>query len=101
MEGKIEIRLQEKDYEDSTGMAIFMKKGGKTFIAKPIEFEELKEGYRVTPLLEVSRDHNIIQQLKENLRRMGYLNNADEATNNALKYHLEDMRSLVFKEKKR
>lgn len=76
-----------------------------THVAKPIklEFEETGDGYLLSePTLQVSSEqwHMLRDSLKEELVANGFQPKADvlEGELKATKIHLDDMRTLVFKE---
>ena len=95
---KYTLHLRDNLFDYCQGMAIIKEVDGKKFVGKLI-FEELEPGSFITPTFEVNHDHNILEQMRNELRRLGLLENADQATVGALTYHLEDMRRLVFGDK--
>lgn len=95
-EGEVVIKLRDTDYMYSADMVILKRENGKTYIAK-LAWQELPEGSCINePTLSVPEGKDFFQSLRGELRRLGYSENADQATVGALKEHLADMRKLVF-----
>lgn len=89
-----------ESFSDSLGV-LFKAEDGKS-IAEPINFtiKQIDGGY-MQPTLRLTHDEP--QQLMNELWRCGIRPKNGEGTDaqvNALKYHLEDMRKLVFKDKR-
>ena len=74
---------------------------GKPYVAKPLEFEPMEEGGTARPTHSMFPQQ--AQELFNKLYAIGY--RPTDGTGNtghveALKYHLEDMRKLVFDKEK-
>lgn len=81
-------------------IALVEPRGGGNFLcANRIEMEQRQEGEMLTPAFTL--DAKAVQQLMDDLWRCGYRPSEGEGSAGQLasvKYHLEDMRKLVFKE---
>lgn len=96
------IFLREELWMDQVQLVIFKEENGKRYIAKPLEFEIAERNVTIgQPTAYFPRHDNVPQQLKKELQNMGLIDNADAATVAALKYHLEDMRTLALKPRSR
>lgn len=93
------FNVDDNFYCDRYDLRIGLRRGKDLWIAKPIQFELLDNGYLSEPCATFQRELNLPSMMKASLNKLGLLSNADQATNKALKYHLEDMRKLVFKGK--
>lgn len=102
MKGSVirELRVHKNPWAHDTEIAYFERRDGAVFMAKPLEFESVG---RHVALPTFCITHEQTQQLFNELWNMGY-RPADGTGNSghiaAVSYHLEDMRRLVFKEKK-
>jgi len=83
---------------------IFEDSHGRRYVAKPVvlEFEEIKPSERVHPTLCIDpfRATEFLKSLAEALDKQGVKTENDykiQGILEATKYHLEDMRRLVFK----
>lgn len=92
---EIDIRLKDEVYAGTQGFALFKKENGKRYVAR-LSWDEIKSGEFFEPTLEVPTGTEIFTSLRNELRRIGLLENADQATVKRLENHLEDMRRLVF-----
>lgn len=98
----MKIRIQHSPWEYAFHFAAFDQKGDANFLGKPIEFSPFALGSAITdPTFSMKESE--AQELFDELWRAG-LRPRDGTGNSghieALKYHLEDMRKLVFEEKK-
>jgi hypothetical protein len=94
----LELRIHETPWYAGYEIAFFSKKGDKQFIGEPVVMRELPpNAYVDEPTARMSR--TVMQGLFNELWRLGF-RPADGTGNSghveALKYHLEDMRKLVF-----
>ena len=87
---------------------IFKDRDGKRYVAKPVilEFEEIKLGERVYPTLCINpfEATEFLKSLAEALDKQEVKTENDykiQGILEATKYHLEDMRRLVFKKEVR
>lgn len=96
-EDNLELKFHDSPWLDAYELAFFSKQGGKSFVAAPLELSEYKRGALIQPTARLSR--SAMQGLFNELWRAGF-RPADGTGNSghveALKYHLEDMRRLVF-----
>lgn len=81
-------------------VAIVNKLGGSTSYAQPLVFTDARQGDIIKPAFSIGND--MAQHLFNQLWRAGF--RPKDGTGNsghieAMKYHLEDMRKLVFKGK--
>lgn len=95
------FRIEDSFYEYSQKIWIGKKEGHALYMAKPLEFVQIDKGQYAEPTFSADRDDGLVNTIYSEIRRLGIIESADKATNEALKYHLEDMRKLVFKEKSR
>jgi len=96
---KKEIAIQKTIWNPHYEIAIFVQENGKDFIALPLTLEEYKEGVEVTQTVAFSKEE--LQEFFNELWKLGFRPN--DGTGNsghveAIKYHLEDMRKIAFKE---
>lgn len=95
--------------EPMGGLSILLfeenKMSGKTYVVKPvkIEFVEIDESSAIDPTIKLSMNnsHNFLQSLADAIDEYGIRPSKKPPLENelsAVKYHLEDMRKLVFKE---
>ena len=98
------FRLKIKDNEPFGGLSFYILKdnrNGNSSVATSFVFEESPQGGFIDPILKI--DNGMAQSLFNDLWFAGY--RPKDGTGNsghiqAMAYHLEDMRKLVFKDKK-
>ena len=99
--GKLEAYLERG--LDGQKLYIFVTDGEHRSIAKPLELEPVTDGIYIEPTLRLPyRDDAFLQSLVDQAWDMGIRpRHAKDGKPEveALKNHLEDMRSLVFKQK--
>jgi hypothetical protein len=93
----LEIRFHDAPWNDCYEIAFFAKEGGRTWVSEPIAMKERTDHGIIYPTARMSR--NAMQGLFNELWKAGF--RPKDGTGNsghveALKYHLEDMRKLVF-----
>lgn len=96
-EDNIELKFHDAPWLDAFEMAFFSKQGGKSFVASPLTMTEYKRGALIQPTVRLSR--SAMQGLFNELWRSGFRpadGTGNASTVDALRYHLEDMRKLVF-----
>lgn len=89
-----------------------ISQGGQLFVAKPVKLEMLEisdyepfKGIKIEPFLKLDGiiAYNLLAQLAKALSDIGFKVASDksemEKVLDAVKYHLEDMRQLVFKKR--
>src|SRR4030066_1079553 len=98
------IRAWQDPATADTHIIIWCSEGGRQFVALPIDlnFKEHQEGQRQEPSLILPRfmAEEFMNALAEALDEMGVKTDQDAklvGTLDAIRYHLEDMRQLVFK----
>jgi hypothetical protein len=103
--GEIEVRIHRPPWANHIQIGFFIKEGGKLLMAKPIDlsFEEVPEGVYLDPTLTIEGEtgHQMLNELATALQKAGYESERTDsykAELGATKRHLEDMRSLVFKD---
>ncbi len=102
----LKVYIQSIDYGFETGITFIEEKhDGKRYIAKPVnlEFVELEAGSNPTLRLSNSTSGEFLKALAEALDKNGIKTESDfkiQGLLEAKNFHLEDMRSLVFKGKK-
>lgn len=100
------IHVQKVMYKDSYDFLIMEERQGRRFIAKPFLLEEMKEGgYIQDPTFSVRGNEGeiFLQELVNQAWDLGIRPRYARETEpqvEAIKFHLEDMRSLVFKKGK-
>ena len=84
-------------------LTLWEERNGKLYVAQPVEliFEECSEGYS-EPTMKLGHfmSKQFLQALCDEIARHGITPTGKPPLENeltAIKYHLEDMRSLVFK----
>ncbi len=97
LEEKLEIRFHDSPWSDCYEIAFFSKENGKSYVGSPLEMKAIKRGEIVTPTARLGSV--AMQGLFNEMWRAGF--RPKDGTGNsghveALKYHLEDMRKLVF-----
>lgn len=95
----LEIRFHDSPWNDCYEIAFFTKEGGRTWIGEPVVMKERVTYGVIEPTARMSR--TAMQGLFNEMWRSGF--RPKDGTGNsghveALKYHLEDMRKLVFKQ---
>ena len=99
------VRVNNEVYNLNLSLIIGFKEDKKLYILHGETFEEYKNNERIIPTLSIpyvfDKENNIINQIVDNLIENGAkptkpIKNNEELE--AIKYHLEDMRKLVFKE---
>lgn len=96
--GKFSIYVERKDFGRSCAISVAQEfDGNKIGVMKPIEFEVMDRdvAFNRDPFLYMP--DNFGQQLIDELYRAGYRPSQSGAAGeiHAIRYHLEDMRSLV------
>ncbi len=103
MDEQLHIRLSTTPHFMGFALHLFQKRPDGYNIAKPIIWEKIKEGTEVCPCITVHRKE-LLQELMDDMWLIGLRPSfkADEykAQLETMKYHLEDMRTLVFKRKR-
>lgn len=98
---KTRIHIERVDFNRYVNLHLITDKFGETFVAEPAVIKERKfeNGYDFAdPFVRFTEQQ--AQQLMEGLWRAGFRPNNGESSVahvDAMKYHLEDMRRLVFK----
>ena len=95
------ILIHQEPWDYMYQMAIVMDGPSGKSVADQISITKLEHGQRITPCASFDRD--AAQNLFDELWRLGF--RPQDGTGNsghieAIKYHLEDMRKLVFDEQK-
>lgn len=95
------LLVHEEPWGNTTGIAYFEVREGQPYVAKKLEFTKPQAWEAITPTFNLARDQ--VQDLFNELWRLGY--RPKDGTGNsghveAIKFHLEDMRKLVFSQKK-
>lgn len=100
MKERIDFRMQTRGFLRGIDVLITHERNGKLFVAKPILFEAAKENNFeiIPPTLVIPDKADFFEVLRRELQYFGGLQSADASTMSAMKYHLEDMRKLVFKD---
>lgn len=98
----IKIYLRQVDYADKTDLYLVDERDGKKYFAEPMDliFKTVNDSEIVKPTLELSGyvAREFLPALSQALSESGYRPKTDEGKQiEALKYHLEDLRTLVFK----
>lgn len=98
----IEFRARKEVFQDGVTLYAKEERDGKLFIitCEGIKYEEAKNGQLWPQFLLIDGINNYGQSLFQALWDVGYRPNQGEGSDahtEALKYHLEDMRKLVFK----
>lgn len=99
----LKFYFDRKDYALQTDVFIVdEKEDGTRLLAKPMNlcFEEMKESLKHKPSLSFSgpMGREFLPKLAQGLAEYGYRPRSDDAQElKATKYHLEDMRKMVFK----
>ena len=104
----VEVIVREQFHNHSTGLWFLTEKDGRKYLAKPIafEFEEVSEAFMLPdPTMEFSNQgdvRNFLQGLSDGLNNNGFKSDNERVHGelDATKVHLDDMRKLVFNEKK-
>lgn len=103
-EWMIETRIERSWAKDGFDLWIFKRANNKCYLAEPInlKFKEMPETFVLpSPTIEMHYDFAIdfLRSMAEELKRHGYNVFEPDAISKELKstkYHLEDMRKLVF-----
>lgn len=96
-EDSLELKFHDAPWLDAYELAFFSKQGKQSFVASPLELKEYKQGTLIQPTARLSR--GAMQGLFNELWRAGFRpadGTGNASTVDALHYHLEDMRKLVF-----
>lgn len=98
-----QFRIQKNIYSDTFDILIIRKIGSRIYVAKPLDFEEKEDGIAKEPTIKLSaKDTTFFNSFFEHSKHYNFIPQ-EQVTNqekDAIKYHLEDMRNLVFKIKK-
>jgi len=97
---RVEARAQLQPWSRDIEVALIQQCEDYYLCAEPVTMIERKAGLVVTPAFTLTS--NAVQQLMDDLWRCGYRPSEGEGSAGQLasvKYHLEDMRSLVFNKK--
>ena len=99
MEKEFEVYIRNKTYSNMIEVAFVKIKNGKRFIAKPVnlEFKEIEEGVETRATMEFNlwEGKELLNAFKKELEGINL--NQIEGELKATKYHLEDMRKIVYK----
>jgi len=92
-----EVKVRPNYYESSFDFAIVQRLEGVRYVAKTVEMKALKTSDNITPAFTLTEEET--QGLFNYLWHLGF--RPEDGTGNsghiaAIKYHLEDMRKLVF-----
>lgn len=94
----MKIHIEEDILSGQLKVYIVDDRNGERFIGTGITMEKMDRGLFYGPTFTLQNHHGEgLANLKTELIRLGQIDNADKATVDAMKYHLEDMRALVFK----
>lgn len=103
----MKIKIYENPLSGAVDFLLYREVGHKVFYVKPVEFrfEEKTEGNWAVPTFTIGDNSakEMLQELADMLdQKKIYPSTKPPLTNEliATKYHLEDMRRLVFKPKK-
>lgn len=96
----LQLRCEPRPLYDKVDFVVFGYEGQKRWAAKPVEMEDIGDAPVGQPSFTLTKQN--VQVIFDQLWAAGYRPN--DGTGNtghveALKYHLEDMRSLVFERK--
>lgn len=97
----VTMMVDTSPFSDTIIFALGYRICGDFYAANPVEFCKANKGSYVKPSFKITGDE--AQQLFNRLWLMGYRHkdgSGNDGHVGALKYHLEDMRRLVFKNKK-
>ncbi len=95
------VRAQEQPWRAGISLAVISKTPEKSFCAKPLVLEEIKDGEAIEPFMTIWPKE--AQLLMDDLWHCGIRPSSGEGSVGQLgatQKHLEDMRTLVFKEKR-
>lgn len=110
----MKIKVIKEPWNDSLSVLLYQevneKSYGKRWVVKPIELklEEVKEGDQVKSTFDIpfTETHEFLKSMAEMAESMGIKTDKQEVAEQkggvileATKYHLEDMRRLVFESK--
>lgn len=106
----MKIKVVNEPWNDRLSVLLYSDADRKRYVVKPVDLVavELKEGEDVKPTFEISRHEaqEFLKSMAEMAESMGIktdLQLNEEVKNKGVlestKYHLEDMRKLVFKNK--
>ena len=100
MSDQFRVNVEREIWSDNISIRLATKTGDGLAIAKPVVFEQVELGAYIDPCLRLSFD--TAQKLMDELWHAGVRPAQTIGTagqTDAIKYHLEDMRRLVFKDK--
>ena len=105
-ESNLLVRIERDVVVYGYNMWVFEKRGDNIYSARPVEvvmdkLMDYEPGFRfdrVKPFMvfEGLWGQEFMNALTKELSHLGYIQKSDEEVVKAIKYHLEDMRSLVF-----
>lgn len=101
MNDQFKVNVEREIWSDNISIRLATKIGDRLAIAKPVMFEQVELGAYIDPCLRLPFD--AAQKLMDELWHAGVRPAQTIGTvgqTDAIKYHLEDMRRLVFKNKK-
>ena len=107
----MKIKINKQPFSDSLSVLLYSDKDRKRYAVKPVNLiaKEIKEGTSIEPTFSIPswEAHEFLKSMAELCEEMGIKTDKqlqEESKNKgvleATKYHLEDMRKLVFKENK-
>ena len=104
-ESNLLVRIERDFTKDGYNMWVLEKRDGEIFTANPVEMifskvMDYEPGFRfdrTKPFLRLSGVYGQawMDSLARELSYLGYIQKSDEEVVKAIRYHLEDMRSLV------
>ncbi len=97
MEDNLELRFHDSPWNDCYEIAFFDRSRNKRYVSEPLVMVEHKDAILITPTARLSRA--AMQGLFNELWKAGFRpkdGSGNSSTIDALRYHLEDMRKLVF-----
>ncbi len=99
--GDMVIYIQTSPAYDGLSIYVYHKRGNAVYAAKPVDliFEEGELGKITDPTFQLNRPmgNAFIRAMANALTEHGLMKPSDGEEVKAIKYHLEDMRTLVFK----
>ena len=105
-ESNLLVRIERDFTKDGYNMWVLEKRDGEIFTANPVEMifskvMDYEPGFRFDrgkPFMVFDGlwGQEFMNALTKELSHLGYIQKSDEEVVKAIKYHLEDMRSLVF-----
>lgn len=93
------VRIQKSIYSGTFDILLTQRNGDKISFAKPIEFELSENGFVSQPTLKLPLDNlSFFNSFFEESKHLGIVpeTQVSNQEKEAINYHLEDMRKLVF-----